>query len=89
MFRGGVQFLRRNRSPPSLRRPASPSLVCLRTIGLLGPQKPPHNQELYVFLHKCEPAGPLYRALPDCRITLACYVKGKSVALVVRMSAIV
>jgi DNA polymerase III epsilon subunit-like protein len=36
--------------------------------------KPPHNQELYVFLHKCEPAGPLHRALPDCRITLACYV---------------
>ena len=39
--------------------------------------KAPRNEELYHHLFKRKPAGPLHRALPDCRVTLACYVKGR------------
>lgn len=39
--------------------------------------KAPRNEELYVHLFKRKPAGRLHRALPDCRVTLACYVKGR------------
>ena len=38
--------------------------------------KTPKNEELYEFLFKRKPPGPLHRALPDCRVTLACFVKG-------------
>ena len=38
--------------------------------------KPQRNEELYQHLFKRAPPGPLHRALPDCRVTLACYVKG-------------
>jgi DNA polymerase III epsilon subunit-like protein len=38
--------------------------------------KAPRNEELYMHLFKRKPTGRLHRALPDCRVTLACYVKG-------------
>ena len=38
--------------------------------------KPPKNEELYQYFFEHPPQGPLHRALPDCRVTLACYVKG-------------
>ena len=39
--------------------------------------KPPKNEELYFHLFKRQPTGRLHRALPDCRVTLACYIKGR------------
>ena len=38
--------------------------------------KAPRNEELYMHLFKRKPTGRLHRALPDCCVTLACYVKG-------------
>ena len=38
--------------------------------------KAPRNEELYMHLFKRKPTGRLHRALPDCRVTLACYLKG-------------
>lgn len=39
--------------------------------------KPPKNEELFRHLFKRSPSGRLHRALPDCRVTLACFVKGR------------
>ena len=39
--------------------------------------KAPKNEELYEHLFKRKPPGRLHRALPDCRVTLACFVKGR------------
>jgi DNA polymerase III epsilon subunit-like protein len=39
--------------------------------------KPPRNEELYMFLFKCKPAGQLHSALPDCRVTLASFLEGR------------
>ena len=39
--------------------------------------KAPKNEELFKHLFKREPSGRLHRALPDCRVTLACFVKGR------------
>ena len=39
--------------------------------------KPPRNEELYEHFFKRKPSGPLHRALPDCRVTLACFVQGR------------
>ena len=40
--------------------------------------KRPSNEELYVYLHQRKPSGQLHRALPDCRITLSSFIKGRA-----------
>ena len=39
--------------------------------------KAPSNEELFQHFFKRKPAGQLHRALPDCRVTLACFVQGR------------
>lgn len=39
--------------------------------------KPPRNEELFEHLFNRKPQGRLHRALPDCRVTLACFTKGR------------
>ena len=39
--------------------------------------KPPRNEELFEHLFNRKPQGRLHRALPDCRVTLACFMKGR------------
>ena len=39
--------------------------------------KPPTNEELYMHLLQRKPAGPLHRALPDCRVTLASFIEAR------------
>ena len=39
--------------------------------------KQPRNEELYRHFFNRKPPGPLHRALPDCRVTLACFVQGR------------
>ena len=38
--------------------------------------KPPSNEELYMFLFKRKPLGPLHSALADCCVTLASFIEG-------------
>ena len=39
--------------------------------------KAPKNEELYMHLFRRKPHGPLHRTLPDSRVTLACFIKGR------------
>ena len=39
--------------------------------------KAPKNEELYVHLFMRKPTERLHRALPDCRVTMACFIKGR------------